>query len=215
MPMRTVLIDAHEVTRAGFRFLLQRDGRGTVVGEAADAQSGYSVVERERPDVTVVDLRLRDEDGIAVTRELRRRAPRLRVLVIGSLMRVDEALEALYAGAGGVAVKHESGDALVEALLAVGRGETYLTPELPFADEAARRAGLPNATPLAVLSNRERDICDRFLRGLTNQQISERLFISVKTVETHRAHIFRKLGVHSMAELMRFAARHAILPRDD
>ena len=162
MNARTVVIDSQELTRAGFRFLLQRDGRGSVVGEADDARSGYVVVERERPDVAVVDLWLGDADGIAATRELRRRAPGVRVLVVGASPRADQAIDAFDAGAGGVAGKRESGGAIIEALLAVARGETYLTPELPIADLNRHRRAIHKSAPLASLSARERDICDLF-----------------------------------------------------
>jgi two-component system response regulator NreC len=219
VPFRLVLIDDHPLLREGLRRVLSAQPDLEVVGEAASAREGYAVVDAVRPDVALVDLALPGTDGVAATRELRRRQPRCRVLILS--MHVDEALavQALSAGANGYATKDQPADAVIEAVHMVGRGETYLSPRLSreaILDHLRpRRHAPPAADPLAELSAREREIFGLAVRGFSNEGIAGELVISVKTVETHRAHINKKLGVHSTAELVRFAARHGLLPEPD
>ena len=211
MNARVMLVDAHAVTRTGFRVLLETRELAKVVGEAGDARSAYELADREKPDVAVLEVRLPGEDGIAAIRELKRRVNAMRFLVTASSMRRDQVRDALAAGAHGLALKDQREEELLAAFELVARGATYLAPELAMWKPEGKRTRDDN-TPLGGLSHRERDICDLFLRGFTSRDVARELCISIKTVETHRTHIYAKLGVHSMTDLVRYAARNAVLP---
>ena len=203
--LRVIIIDDHPIYREGLRAVLGREADLHVVGEAANAADAYTIAEVAKPDVALVEAMLPAIDGFAVTRELRRRVPRCKMLILArpEVQRIAEL--ALASGASGYALKTQPVDQLVLAIRTVGRDERYLPA--PASSPAAVDG------TIAILSAREREIFDLAIRGLSNDNMAEDLKISVKTVETHRAHINRKLSVHSTAELVRFAARHGLLPR--
>ena len=213
MSLRLVLIDDHHLFREGIRAVLAGFPDITVVGEASDAREAYSVVDATKPDIVVLDLSLPGADGIAVTREITRRDRNCKVLILSMHLGHDYVLRALEAGAAGYASKDQPPEAVVEAIRAVARGETYLSPRIPrsILDEHMQRGQRPSVGPLDRLSPREREIFDLVVQGLSNQNVATELCISVKTVETHRANINRKLGVHSATELVRLAALHGLV----
>lgn len=208
--VRIALIDDHQLFREGLRAIIAKQPDLEVVGEAADARQGYGVVESSRPDVVVLDLSLPGTDGIAAARELKRRAPTGKVLVLSMHAEAELAAQALKAGAAGYALKNQPSQTVVAAIRQVARGERYIAPEIePYLPE--KPAADDAAGPIGTLSLREREIFALLVRGFTNRAIAQELCISIKTVETHRTHIHRKLNVHSVAELVRFAARHNLL----
>jgi DNA-binding NarL/FixJ family response regulator len=208
--LRLVLIDDHKVFREALRALLGTYGGLRVVGEADDARSGYAVVEQARPDVVVLDIMLPGVDGVTAAREILRRVPETKVLILSAYTYADRLREALAAGISGWAGKDQSSDELVSALRRVAGGGTYVAPRLEGL--ALPEPGLhDNPEPLSLLSPREREIFELIVRGFSNDGIAKELSISAKTVETHRAHINKKLEVHSTADLVRFAARRGLL----
>jgi two-component system response regulator NreC len=212
MLQKVLLVDDHALIRAGLKSLLVGF---EVVAEASDARTAYRLADEYRPDIAIVDMALPGEDGIAATRELRRRLPELKVLILSSFLREDLVVNALEAGALGYALKEQDPEEIRHAIDIVARGGNYLSPRIPAAtiDEhlrMKRRGGFTG--PIDRLSPREREIFDLQVRGFNNEQIARELFISPKTVETHRAHIFRKLRVHSMPEMIRLAATHGLVP---
>jgi two-component system response regulator NreC len=155
----------------------------------------------------VLDLNLPGVDGLSATREILRRSPQTKVLILSMFTDEIHAARALAAGASGYAMKTQPADDLVEAVRTVGRGERYMPRTLsPSLLDVQRRAAGRDGGPLACLSPREREIFGLLVRGLSNRSIARELCISVKTVETHRTHIHEKLGVHSIAQLIHFAA---------
>jgi DNA-binding NarL/FixJ family response regulator len=216
--MQLVLVDDHQMFRAALRALLSLRTEMEVVGEAGDATEAVRIAEATQPDVIVVDLQLPGPDGIAVTRELVRRRRTAKVLILSATARAFSAAQALAAGAKGYAVKTQSGDELMGAIESVARGEGYLAPGLSrmLVQQylgAAPQPGVERAVadPLAALSAREREVFGLAIRGTSNEGIARHLVISVKTVETHRTNINRKLRVHSTADMVRFAAVHGLL----
>ena len=201
---RVALVDDHPLFRQGLRALLEREPDLEVVGEAEDARHGYEMAEATRPELLIVDVSLPGVDGIAATRELCRRVPESRVLVLSMHDEPLLASRALEAGALGYAIKSESAESVLAAVHAVARGERYVPPSLDVGPTGADG-------PLVQLSQREREVFHLLVRGFSNQRAAKELCISIKTVETHRTHIHHKLGVHSVAELIRFAARHGLL----
>jgi len=210
MSIRIVIIDDHPLFRDGLRAVLQLDPTLAVAGDAADTRSGCAAVETIQPDVIVLDVGLPGSSGISAIDELHRLAPRARILMLTMHSAHEFVLQAFAAGAHGYALKDQPPTEVVEAIRTVAAGSRYLAPRLPRGLLEARQGPLRGSV-LDVLSPREREIFDLVARGFSSQGIASQLFISVKTVETHRAHINRKLGFHSTVDLIRFAARHQLL----
>lgn len=210
--LRLVIIDDHGVFRDALcAALAQHDVK--VVGVASDARAGYDVVAATDPDVVLLDVSLPGLDGVGATRELLRRSRRLKVLLLSAHDRTDLVVGGFQAGAHGYALKHQPLVEVVDAIRQVAEGRTYLAPSLPrsLAEARWRRADqVGDVDPLFMLSTREKEIFQLVVRGLSNEGIAAELCISVKTVETHRAHINRKLGAHNPADLVRFAASRGI-----
>lgn len=205
--MRIALVDDHPLFRSGIRTILSSQPDFDVVAEASDARQAYQVAESAHPELMVIDLNLPGVDGLSVTREVLRRVPQIKVLILSMYTDEMHAARALAAGALGYAMKTQPGEELMEAVRCVARGERYVPSTLSVSMlDVHRRAAGRDAGPLGALSPREREIFGLLVRGLSNRSIARELSISVKTVETHRTHIHEKLGVHSIAQLIHFAA---------
>jgi DNA-binding NarL/FixJ family response regulator len=210
-PFKVAIVDDHGVCRLGLRLLLERDGLATVIGEAADAPTALALVQASAPDVLVTELMLPGDEGMGVTREVRRRFPGTQVVVLSGSGRLDLVAYALESGAAGYVLKGDPTEELRLAVAAAMGGQRYLSSGIDGSalDERARNGD--GRMPLDALSPREREVFQLQTRGLSSKQIARQLFISDKTVQTHRTRIFRKLRVHSAAELVRFAAVHGLI----
>lgn len=208
MPLRIALIDDHLLFRQGLRAIIAAQPDLTVVLEGGDARDVYPQLEATAPDVAVVDVTLRGSSGITATQEILRRCPQCRVLVLTMHTSEDFAAQAFSAGASGYAIKDQDASQVIDAIRAVAAGQRYLAPILP-ASVLARPRPLG---PLGHLSPREREVFDLIVQSKSNRDIAAYLCISIKTVETHRTSINRKLGAHSTADLIRIAARHGLIP---
>lgn len=215
MALSVVIVDDHQLFRDGLRCVISHTQDMTVVGEAADAREAYAVVEATKPDVVVVDVGLHGINGIGVIRELIRRERKQKTLVLTMHAEEEFVGQALAAGATGYALKHQPQREIIDAIRDVAEDKVYLSPRISrgvVEDYLRMRTGERGPTgPLAVLSPREREVFDLLVRGYSNEGVSSELCISVKTVETHRAHILKKLRLHSLVELVRFAARHNLV----
>jgi DNA-binding NarL/FixJ family response regulator len=201
--MSIVLVDDHEIFRAGLRAELTARGM-RVVGEAADGDAACEIIERTTPDVAIIDVMLPGRDGILVARQVRERVPDCRLLMLSAFG--THAAEAFAAGAHGYALKDQPPSSIVDAVRAVARGERYVAPKIAG-------SGGASSDPLRQLSSREREVFRLVVDGMSTDRIATTLGIAPKTVESHRASINRKLDVHSSAELVRFAATRGMLPR--
>ncbi|HEX4461634.1 MAG TPA: response regulator transcription factor [Polyangia bacterium] len=213
-----LLIDDRELFREGFRLLLATQPDFDVVGEAASLPAVVEQAEALSPDVIILGQEVDGVGGAALTVELARRTPSAKVFVLGNHGADDVVRRALAAGARGFALKQQPSVQVFAALRQVATGRMYLAPSLmhlmPSERPQVRHAdGDGTKDPCDNLSRRERDVFQLLVRGHTNRRIAGLLGISPKTVETHRAHVLRKLGVHSIVDLVRFAARHQ-LPLD-
>jgi two-component system response regulator NreC len=214
LPVRVALIDDHELFRAGMRGLLETYPDFQVVGEAADARSGYQMVAETTPDLVLLDVRLPGTSGIAAARELRRLNPELRVAMLSATSDADFVAGALQAGARGYLLKSLPVRTCVEGLRAVARGETFLAPGIPEAaleQHGRLQRGGERESLFQLLSRREQEVFHLLVQGRPNAAVAEELCISIKTVETHREHILKKLGLHSIVDLVRFAVRHQLI----
>jgi DNA-binding NarL/FixJ family response regulator len=204
--IRVLVVDDHELMRAGMRAQLEQQTDIVPVGEAADADQAVSKARTLRPDVICLDLLMPRTNGCDAIPQLRNACPDARILIVSSQASASSVRQALAAGASGYVPKRASDRELVAAVRQVARGEGYVDPDL------GARLVVDRATPaLEPLSERERDVLQLLALGYTNQEIGRRLFISVRTVDTHRAHIMMKLRLTTRAELVMFALANGII----
>jgi DNA-binding NarL/FixJ family response regulator len=201
-----VICDDHALLRAGLCSRLEREPDISVIGEAATAEQALTTSRALQPDVVLLDLLMPRQSGYEVIPDLVLRVPGTRVLVLSAQATPSWVRRALSAGAAGYLPKRASDVELVAAIRQVAGGAGYVDPDLGA--KLVVDAALP---ALAPLSDRERDILQLLVLGYTNQEIAGRLFISVRTVDTHRAHIMQKLGLDTRAELVMFALANGVI----
>jgi DNA-binding NarL/FixJ family response regulator len=209
--MRVVLVAGEPVFRLGFRSVLASSGDVHLVGDAADARAAFPDIDREAPDLVVMDIALQGMSGIAATREIKCRLPHAHILLLAAWPRERDALEGFAAGADGLALKSEPPETLLHAMRTVARGLTYVTPLLRGYSTRRAKSGEPSLDVLKALSPREREVFDLIIKGWRNRDIARELCISIKTVDTHRTRINRKLRCTNAADLIRFAADNDLL----
>jgi two-component system response regulator NreC len=212
MPTRILLADDHGILRAGLRNLLNGDPEMIVVGEAADGNEALRLAEELQPDLVLMDLSMPGMGGIEALQHLSQKLPGTKVLML--TVHEDEGLlkAAVRAGASGYVVKRAAEPELISAINTVMQGNIYIHPAMTRAlikdlvpVPAARR------TSATTLTHREMEVLALIARGYTNNQIGERLSISARTVEGHRANLMAKLDLHSRVELVEFAEQHGLL----
>ena len=208
-PITIVLADDHAVVRSGLRMVLDREAGFEVVSEAGDAESAVRTVLWHKPTVLVLDLNMPGElTSLAAIPRVAEVSPETRVVVLTMQEDPEFARQALRAGAAGYVLKEAADDELVDAVRRVAAGDTYLNPSL-----GARLAAAPPepSGPPDDLTEREVEVLRLIALGHTNAEIAGQLFLSVRTVESHRAHIQQKLGRATRAELVRYALDHGFV----
>ena len=209
-----VLADDHLLVREGIRAVLEREPDFRVVGEASDGLEAVRLVEQIRPQLLIVDLKMPGLDGCEVVRQVTQRCLRTKVLVLSMHPEEQYVSDALKNGASGYVLKKASSSELNKAIREVLAGRRYLSPELSDlvltallgkGETAAKR------DPLETLTSREREVLQLVIEGHHTPAIAKRLFLSPRTVETHRAHFMSKLRLRSYHELLRFAMRRGLL----
>ena len=207
--IRVLLADDHAILRAGLRMLLDAQPDMTLVAEASDGEEALRRAAATHPDVAEVDLAMPGLSGVETLERLRRQVPATRLLVL--TMHDDPGYARLTqaAGAAGHVIKDAESAELLAAIRAVHRGRTFV--QVGAATAAPEPARPPAATP--ALSPRERQVLELLAHGHTNREVADRLTLSVKTVETHRARLSEKLGLHSRADLVRLAIDLGLLRR--
>ncbi len=200
--LRVLLADDHAVVREGTRQILERDPRISVVGEASDGPGALALSVRLMPDVVLLDLSLPALNGIEVTRRILAHAPTTRVLILSAYDDVDYVAAALQAGASGYLLKTEHASEVVEAIIAVARGDAVLR-RVPVRELASRWA---NGLRRDVLTEREIDVLRLAARGKRTREIASGLAVSPRTVEADFTHIYNKLGVSTRGEAIAHAA---------
>jgi DNA-binding NarL/FixJ family response regulator len=207
--IHVLLADDHAVVRRGIRQFLDEAGDIEVVAEAGDGVGALRLVEAQRPDVAVLDIRMPGVTGVEATRQIKERFPQVRVLVLTAYDDDPYVFALLQAGADGYVLKTASGDEVVRAVRTVYQGQPALSPEI--AGKVVRQAvsGRPEgaADQVEILTARELDVLGSAARGLTNRAIGHELGISHRTVQGHLANIYGKLGVNSRTEAVTEALR--------
>jgi two-component system, NarL family, response regulator NreC len=200
-----LLADDHEIVRDGLRRIVQAEGDMEVVAEAGDAETAGRRASGLKPAVLVLDLNMPGEPSLASIPKIHEGSPNTAVVVLTMQDDLAFAGEAFRLGAKAFVVKHAAGSELVDAIRAASRGETYINPRL-----GARLAVAPEEPP-GGLTPREVEVLRLVAGGYTNPEIAEKLTISIRTVETHRAAIHRKLQTNSRAEVVAFAREHGLI----
>jgi len=213
MPVRVVLVDDHAVVRSGLRRVLEAEADIEVVAEAGSVRDAVFEVRAQKPDVIVMDVVMPGTSGIEGTPLVLREAPDAKVLVLSMQDDPRYVREAFAMGASGYVLKEAADTDVVEAVRQVAEGQRYLHPALGarLMESEARQREEEAADPL---SDREREVLRLLALGHTNQEIAKMLYISVRTAESHRAHIMQKLRLGTRAELVRHALAHGLLEED-
>ena len=205
--LRVLVVDDHPVLRTGLRLLLEREPGISCVGEAESAEEALRAADRLRPTLMLTDLEMPGMGGLAGIEAMRRRHPTVAVLVLSMHEETDDVRRAFEAGASGYVLKRAADEELIRAIRAVARGERYLHPSLGVAFAAPGRG----SGPVDELSERERTVLRLLALGYTNQEIADELVVSIRTVESHRAHVMAKLHARSRAEMVRQALDAGLL----
>ena len=207
---RVLVVDDHAVLRSGLHLLLDQEEDLEWVGEAGSVEDALRAIDRTEPDIVLLDLRMPGVGGLAGLPSVLRRRPGVQVLVLSMDDDIDDVRRAFDSGASGYVVKSAADDDLIRAIRAVRSGERYVDPSLGAKlAQPGRSAG-----PVADLSPREREVLRLLALGYTNQEVAERLVVSVRTVESHRAHVMNKLRVDSRAAMVQHALRAGLLTEE-
>lgn len=215
MTISVFLADDHAVVRDGLRFLLEAEGDIKVVGDAADGRHTVQEVAERCPDVVIVDVVMPELGGIEATRQIRDRCPSAKVVMLSMHSTTEHIFRAFQAGARGYVLKECAGSEVVSAVRAVHAGNRYMSQKISdalVADYVARCEVAPARAPLERLSPREREILQLVVEGRSSTDIAELLFLSPKTVDTYRSRLMRKLHIHDLPTLVKFAVQHGLTP---
>jgi DNA-binding NarL/FixJ family response regulator len=205
--LKVVLVDDHDVVRAGLASLLDAEKDIKVVGEAGGVEEAVRRVGYDTPDVVVADVRLPDGSGVEACREIKSRWPEIQVLMLTSFADDEALFASILAGASGYVLKQIKSDELVQSIRKVGAGESLLDPTLTERVFRRIRGDEPDDPLLAKLSAQERRILDLIAEGLTNREIAERMFLAEKTVKNYVSNMLAKLGMSRRSEAAAYAAR--------
>jgi DNA-binding NarL/FixJ family response regulator len=209
MPIRILLADDHVMVRQGLRTLLEQAGM-VVMGEASDGQEALQLAHAQPPDVAVLDLAMPHLNGLETARRLREAVPQAKIVLLTVHTEDPYVLEAMHAGAVGYVLKSQAAADIVQAIRDVLQGGIYLSPRV---SRAVVQAYLTRSElPPDPLTSREREILQLIAEGQTTKEIAWRLGLSVKTVESHRINLMRKLDIHETATLVRYAIRRGLTP---
>ena len=213
--IRVLLADDHQIVRQGIKALLNAQADIEVTAEASNGRELMTLVEQFQPDVVVSDIAMPDLNGIEAAGQIRRRYPRIQVVMLSMHNASTYVIRALRVGVLGYVLKNDDIQEVIEAIRAAVGGRRYLSKQISGDVIDLLLFGQdPELDPEKRLTDREREILQLVAEGNTNAQIAEKLVISQRTVENHRANLMRKLGLSSQAEAIRFAIQHGIIELD-
>ena len=211
--IRIMLADDHEVVRAGFKMILEQDPELEVVAEAADGAQAYAVAAREKPDILLMDISMPPgQSGLVACEKIAKDFPATKVIVLTMFAEPEYLFYTLRGGASGYVLQNSTSEELIAAVRAVAGGGSYIHPKMAaLLTKHLVDGGEEHDRSYQQLSNRELEILQLLAKGFTNKEISEQIYLSVKTVEAHRSKIYQKLGFKTRADLVDYALRHKLL----
>lgn len=214
--VRVLLADDHQMVREGLRMILSQTSHIRVIGEAVNGLNAVELAKQLLPDVVVIDIGMPDLNGIDATRQIRAANPQIDIIGLSAHADRRYVLRMLEAGAAGYVQKSAAGEELIRAVDMVSRGKRYLSPEIAHTvvDSYVNRVFPGELSPLTQLGGREREVLQLLAEGSTSKQIAVTLHISSRTVETHRRNLMKKLNLHNVAELTRYAIREGLVRLD-
>lgn len=215
-PTRIILADDHTLVRAGIRSLLGKMPGVEVVGEAGDGREALALLEALQPDILLIDIAMPGLNGLETAARVADEFPRIKLIILSMHANEEYVVQALRAGALGYLLKDSAAIELELAIEAVGRGETYLSPPISHAviDGYLDRVSASGATGAHSLTPRQLEILKHLAEGQSAKEIAFALNLSVKTVETHRAQLMERLGIHDVPGLVKYAMRIGLIPRE-
>ncbi len=213
--LRVMIVEDHALVRAGMRALLEKIDGIDVVSAVGDGWEAVKAVQTDAPDLVLMDIAMPELNGLDATSRIVKESPATRVILLSMHANEEYLQQALQSGASGYLLKGAELAELELAIRTVSRGESYLTPAVAkYAIDAYREKSDGSTGPLARLSMRQREILQLIAEGHTTKDIAQRLNVSVKTVETHRAHLMERLEIHDVPGLVRFAVRVGLIQPD-
>ena len=214
--IKVLIADDHTILRQGIKALLDNQAEIEVIGEAKDGREALTLIERLLPDVILMDIAMPGLNGLEATRRIKKKFPKIKVLVLTMYTNEEYVFQILNAGANGYLVKETAFQDLISAIRAVYRDEAFMSPSISkkVINRYTQRVRETNNTTGDILTTREREILQLIAEGSSSKKIAEALFISPKTVETHRTHIMDKLNIHNRTDLVKYAIRTGIVDID-
>jgi len=214
---RVLLAEDHTIVRKGLCALLDAEPGIEVIGEAEDGREALVQVEQQRPDIVLMDISMPGLNGLEATRQIKKRFPEVKVLILTVHSDEEYIRQILRAGASGYLLKEAAPHELISAIEAIQRGESYLSPSVSkkvVREYVQHATGSAEEDSCERLTDREREVLQLIAEGNSTRDIAELLHLSVKTAETHRARLMRKLDIHSTAELTQYAIRKGVISLD-
>lgn len=214
--IKVLVADDHTILRQGIKALLDNQEGIEVIGEAKDGREALAIIEETLPDVVLMDIAMPGLNGLEATRRIKKKFPRMKVLVLTMYTNEEYIFQILNAGANGYLVKETAFQDLISAIKAVYKNEAFMSPSISkkVINSYIKRAQNDEQETCEILTTREREILQLIAEGNSSKKIAELLFISPKTVETHRTHIMDKLNIHNRTGLVKYAIRKGIVDVD-
>jgi DNA-binding NarL/FixJ family response regulator len=212
MSVRIVLVDDHRLVRAGIRALLEKTPQGEVVGEAADGRQAFALIEKQRPDIVLIDIAMPGLNGLDAVDRIKKEWPETKVIILSMHANEEYVVRALRSDVSGYLIKDAAVDELEDAIRTVTEGEVYFSRRI---SERVIRDYLTNTDeirgPLEQLSSRQREVLQLIGEGKNTKEIADILQVSVKTIEAHRLQLMQRLDIHDIPGLVKFAIRTGLV----
>jgi len=212
MSIRILIVDDHQIMREGLCSMIEQEAGFEVIGDASNGREALEMIERNRPDVVIMDINTPDMNGTEATRRVAKDYPKTKIVALSMHSDKFFVIEMLKAGAAGYLLKDCSKNEILDAIRTVADNKKYLCPDITglVLDDFVQKSSEGDHSVITRLTRKEREVLQLIAEGHTSKEIASELHIAVKTVETHRLNIMSKLEIHSIAELTKFAIRHGI-----
>lgn len=212
--IRLLVADDHKIFRQGIKKLLEEEADLQVVGEAADGRDAVKKATELKPDLVLMDIAMANLNGLEATKQIKKVLPETKIIMVTMHKNEEYILQSFQAGASGYILKEGAVEELVHAIRSIHQDKSFLSPTISktLIDAYLRKMETGKTeTPFDLLTDREREVLQLIAEGYTNREVAKALFISVKTVEAHRAHIMQKLNIHDVAKLVKYAIQKGLV----